>query len=141
MTQRVVVHGDRVETPLILADGATVEVKGGIQLTGTGHATINSKQICLGKYVSGQKYPFTYTKGAYTIDGEGTLKVEAVLADHVGSAGAVMVSAGKVMIAFTTSKAAKTPPKPESTPDFTPPSKSYEFDLIMSNDFVSTSDQ
>jgi len=138
MTQRIVVDDDSVDTPLTLA-AAEVTVEGGIRLSGTGHATIGDKAVCLVKDVIGKRYTYTYTSGIYETPGQGTMTIDAVAADHVHSADAVMVSGGKVTLIFTTGVGGEArDTTPEQTPDPAPPSGAHEFILKMSNDFVST---
>ena len=140
MTQRIVVHGDSVTTPLTVGKIllAKVEVEGGIELTGTGHATIDGKKVCLAEAVKNKRYKYSYTKEGFKLAGDGTVLIEAVAADHIHSADKVKVSDGKVKLFFTPGMPASNPQPVEPPEDGDPPSGSHEFDLKMSNEFVNS---
>jgi hypothetical protein len=138
---RIVVDGDSITFPVEvgLLDRATVTVKGGIKLSGTGDATIEGKQVCLVEEVKKKPYEYTYSKGAkFEKDGDGTLRIEAAAADHIHSTDKVMVSNGKVKLFFTPGAPATNPHPPKPLTDTSPPSGSHEFTLEMSNKFVNS---
>jgi hypothetical protein len=138
---RIVVDGDSITCPIKvgLLDHATVTVKGGIELSGTGDATIEGKQVCLVEEVKKKRYKYTYSKGTkFEKDGDGTLRIEAVAADHIHSTDKVMVSNGKVKLVFMPGEPATNLHPREPLVDTSPPSGSHEFTLKMYNKFVNS---
>jgi len=122
MSNFIVIDGDRIQF-IPQFDDSTVAVQPGT-ISGTGHATISGKKVCLTNDITSVTVAgVSYITAAYPFPGTGTLTIRSLRADQqknwCQSTSPVIVVGATFIAQFQTTVPAKAPP-PASTPDPTP---------------------
>ncbi len=115
MSKFIVVDGDTVIFDTQFLQHTLITPPPG-NISGTGHATISGKKVCVADDIDNVKVTAAYTSGPYSVPGSGELTIKALQADQLNAwcmSSNPVITVGSKFIAFFEPKS---PAKTTSTP-------------------------